>query len=346
MKEIQPKELEIIDAITRITGNSPAFSDDAYYDSETRQIYTTDTIVEGVHFSLDYFSAFDVGWKAAAVNHSDVAAMGGYVKYLLVSVGLPSATSVQWVKDCYRGIKEVCNQFGGQVIGGDTVSSPDRITLSVTAIGACLAGHPPGHRYNAAPGDIVLTTGFHGLSAIGLQCLRSKTTGFLAAKKAHLNPVPQIAAANLLTSVVKHNRYALTDSSDGLADAAIKIAQASGVSIMLNASHIALHLEILSYYQQQSESDQSASQQDRATTQKALKTALFGGEDFQLVATVPEKLWHNTDIQKDLVKLFTPCGQVREAMSDDAVSAFLLEDNNQLPQKLTLFDTYQHFNLS
>jgi thiamine-monophosphate kinase len=348
---LEIKELQVINAIARVVGGQHLFNDDAYYETQTRTIYTTDMLVEGVHFSLDYFSAFNVGWKAAAVNCSDIAAMAGELQYLLVAIGLPENTTVEWVENCYRGIQAVCNQFGGQVIGGDTVCSPDRMTLSVTAIGKCPAGQQVGHRYRSQPGDIVLSTGYHGLSAVGFACLqRGVAEGFETARAAHLEPMPQIEAARMLAAVLKEERYALTDSSDGLADAVIKMAQTSQTCIILEASQIALHPELICYcqsYPQKTECSailQNPELFKETLQQQALHTALFGGEDFQLVATVPQGIWqqHSHSLQR----WFKPCGVVTEpgeTNSNNRAGAFLKHPDTVVLTPLSLTSTFQHF---
>src|SRR5262245_1592989 len=148
------RELALIDLIGRMTRRPGLLLDDAYWEAESGRIETTDMLVEGRHFRLDYFSPEDLGWRAAAVNISDIAAMGGRLLHLLISLGLTEAQDLSWLEAFYKGLLAACNQYGGEIVGGDTVSSPT-LVVNVTAVGECLAGHTVGHRNGARPGDAI-----------------------------------------------------------------------------------------------------------------------------------------------------------------------------------------------
>lgn len=316
------KELAIIELIAQMTGQSEALADDAYWDPETRQIYTADMLVENRHFKSDYFSPQDLGWKAAAVNISDIAAMGGRLKYLLVSLGLPEYLGLDWVHAFYQGLISACQQFGGRIAGGDTVSS-DIITLNVTAIGSCPPNHHIGHRCNARAGDAIIATGFHGLSNIGLTALQAGLSHFEASKAVHLRPMPRVEAGLLLSKLF--DRYALMDSSDGLADALVKIAQSSDKQLMVKQEAIPVHPEIAAYWQTVGHN----------TSSDALwQTILYGGEDFELVATVPE-------VTPEVLEYFQVIGHVED--NNGLAGAWLLPTHGGVPQALSLSKTYQHF---
>jgi thiamine-monophosphate kinase len=314
------KELAIIDLIAQMTGQAKPLADDAFWDPVCRRIYTTDMLVEGRHFDLAYFSPQDLGWKAAAVNISDIAAMGGQLQYLLVSLGLPDAIDLDWIRALYQGLGEACQRFGGQIAGGDTVGS-DRLVINVTAVGTCPVGHTPGHRYAAQAGDYLVATGFHGLSHVGMQALQAEISGYEACKASHLRPMPRVEAGLLLSS--QFERYALMDSSDGLADALLKMAQASGKSLVAKATDIPLHPELLAYANAQGWNEQQQWQ-----------AVLYGGEDFELVAAVPS-------LNEALLQQFHVFGRVEE--TKDAPGAWLQlgESGARLP--LSLNRTYQHF---
>jgi thiamine-monophosphate kinase len=320
------KELAIIDLIAQQTEQQQALSDDAFWDAETRLIYTTDMLVEGQHFSLAYFSPYDVGWKAAAVNISDIAGMGGQLLHVLVSLGLPDNIDLDWIRAFYQGMLQACQAFGGRIVGGDTVKSPT-LTINVTAVGQCPVGHTPGHRYTAEAGDWIVTTGYHGLSQVGLQALQNTIPGYEACKAAHLHPMPNIDAGLVLSKTFQ--RYALMDSSDGLADALLKIAQASGKRLVIEQEPLPIHPEVAAYY---------------ATNPEALWQAiLYGGEDFELVATVPKIA--NEPLNKELLKHFHVIGRVEEADSQPP-GAWLVEAKSGQMRPLNLAATYQHFGRS
>lgn len=312
------KELAIIELIAQQTGQQQALSDDAFWDEETRRIYTTDMLVEGQHFSLAYFSPQDVGWKAAAVNISDIAGMGGQLTHLLVSLGLPDDIDFDWIRAFYQGLLEACQSFGGRIVGGDTVKSPT-LTINITAVGHCPVGHAPGHRYTAEAGDWVLATGYHGLSHVGLLALQNKIPGYQACKAAHLHPMPRIEAG--LTLSKTFGRYALMDSSDGLADALLKIAQASGKRLVIQQDQLPMHPEVAAYYGSNADAAQQA--------------LLYGGEDFELVATVPQ-------VTDELLTHFHVIGRVEDTDAQPP-GAWLMESKSGRRLPLSLEQTYQHF---
>lgn len=319
------KELAIIDLITQLSGQTEAMADDAYWDPDTRCVYSTDMLVEGRHFLRDYFSPQDLGWKAAAVNISDLAGMGAQLKCLLVSLGLPEDLPLSFVQALYQGLHQACQEFGGFIAGGDTVASP-HLTLSVTAIGSCAIGTHPGRRFLAQPGDWVIATGFHGLSKAGLDALRQGWDHYTRSKEAHLHPQPQIEAGQVLAR--KFERYALMDSSDGLADALLKIGQSSGQALIVEPRKLPIHPEVRAYAQQVSG--------DACTDNPvALETVLYGGEDFQLVATVPQ-------VDAEILAHFHVIGQVsQEALPPGAYLMTSAETSELEP--LQLGKTYQHF---
>ncbi|WP_373532094.1 thiamine-phosphate kinase [Vampirovibrio sp.] len=321
------KELAIIDLITALSGQTEAMADDAYWDEATRSVYTTDMLVENRHFSLNYFTPQDLGWKAAAANISDLAGMGAQLKCLLISLGLPEALGLDFVAALYQGFQEACQTFDGFIAGGDTVSSPV-LTINVTAIGECPQGTHPGRRYQAQAGDWIIASGFHGLSKVGLDALRHQWPAFQTSKAAHLKPIPRISAGQVLAR--KFKRYALMDSSDGLADALIKIAHSSKQNLVVEQRKLAMHPEIMAYAQQLITTQPTA-----ALEQTALDTVLYGGEDFELVATVPE-------LDADILAHFHVIGRV-QALEGTPPAAYLQSPHTETLQPLSLQKTYQHF---
>lgn len=323
---MRPRELDIIERVGQLTGQSQALRDDVFWDEATRQIYTTDMLVEGTHFCLDYFSPEDLGWKAAAVNISDVAATGGILKYLLISLALPTSISLDWIESFYTGLSAACRQFGGAVVGGDTVGS-DRLTINVTAIGECPQGHTPGHRFQAEAGDYIVATGYHGLSHLGLLALQQHEAGYEKSKARHLRPMPRIQEGLYLSQHVQ--RYALMDSSDGLADALIKIAQASQKKLLLEGKRLPIHPEVQAYSQTHGISPWSP--------------VLYGGEDFELVATVPA-------LDGALLEHFHVIGRVYPLShttghpeGDTLPGAYFQDPEDPVLQPLSLEKTFQHF---
>ena len=244
----------------------------AWRTSAAIQLATTDTMVQGVHFSLDTATWRELGWKALAVNLSDIAAMGGSPKWALVTVGLPDDTEVDSVVELYRGMLDLAGPSQTAIIGGDTITSPlVLITLTVTGEAtddALLT------RSGARPGDEVAVTGTLGASAAGLAMLKRhlnfepRTTAFLRA--AHLRPQPRLAEGRVL---VEHGVRAAIDLSDGLIADLGHVCQESRVAARVWVDRVPLHPLTRA-----------------AFPAEALGLALSGGEDYELLFTAPPDL--------------------------------------------------------
>ncbi|NLB73721.1 MAG: hypothetical protein GX795_06800 [Firmicutes bacterium] len=128
-----------------------------------------DMLVEGVHFEREYISPWQLGWKALAVNISDIAAMGGVPLFALTSMGLAGWADDAYVEGVYKGILDIARQFGVQLVGGDIVSSPKAMVLNIAILGSA---DSPVTRLGPAPGHLTAVTGPLGRSAAGLASLR------------------------------------------------------------------------------------------------------------------------------------------------------------------------------
>jgi len=168
-------------------------------DSSKIELFTTDTMVSGVHFLIDQIEFEELGWKALASNYSDIAAMGGRPLYSLITLGLPSNTNVEDVLNLYKGMISLCAKFGGRIVGGDVVNSPVTF-VSVAVVGQCV--YPPMTRNMAKIGDQIAVTGSLGLSAGGLRMLLGNipvgTKSSTILKKAHNLPLPKIKQGKML----------------------------------------------------------------------------------------------------------------------------------------------------
>ncbi|MFC1559735.1 thiamine-phosphate kinase [Candidatus Margulisiibacteriota bacterium] len=228
-------------------------------------LFTTDTLVEKVHFDLKHASFFDVGWKLLAANLSDIAAMGGTPKYALVTLGLNKSVKVEDVDEFYRGIKTLAKRFNVDIIGGDIVASPKNIFFTMDIHGEAKRAV---RRDGAKAGHYIYSIGPLGESAIGLRILKSKKRLSGAKKfiKAHLLPYP------LLKEGYKVQKYAasMIDNSDGLARCLMEICKSSKVGAEVQIEQII-----------------------PPKTAKAavvlgidpLKLVLYGGEDYGLLFT-------------------------------------------------------------
>jgi thiamine-monophosphate kinase len=182
-------------------------------------VVTQDTLVEGVHFKLEWTSWRDLGFKAAAVNLSDLAAMGAEPEGLLVSVALPAKEEADAVFELYEGI----NEAGMTVVGGD-MSAAVGVTITVTAVGR--SERVPG-RAGARPGDVLVATGPLGASAAGLHALAHGLEDFGPFIERHRRPPIRLAEGKKLAKVA----HAMIDLSDGIGVAAATIAERSGCSV-------------------------------------------------------------------------------------------------------------------
>lgn len=228
-------------------------------------LFTSDLLIEGIHFDLEITGARDLGYKAIAVNASDVAAMGGTPKRALVAMGLKPRMQVEWIEDVYAGMRECSEQFDMAVVGGD-LSRSDCLVLSVS-----LLGNPAGRlvieRRGARVGDVVAVTGTLGAAAAGLRLLRAGLRDRKDLVQAQLRPVPRVREAEVLR---RHLPTSMIDVSDGFAADLGHICDASSVGVVVESSALPLP-------------DVAGLGLDR----HILQLGLSGGEDYELCFTIP-----------------------------------------------------------
>lgn len=191
-------------------------------------VVTQDVLLEGVHFRLEWTSWRDLGYKAAAVNLSDLAALGAEPTALLVSLGAPAGTDAAHVTELYEGL----NEPGVPIVGGDTTRS-DGLALVVTALGR--SDRVPG-RGGARPGDVLVVTGPLGGSAGGLHALRNGLAGHEQLVERHRRPPLRLEEGRRLAATA----HALMDLSDGIAADAARMAARSGVRIVVDVDRLPL----------------------------------------------------------------------------------------------------------
>ncbi len=254
-------EKEFINLI-KTTLNSEHIGDDCAYLKDLGITVSQDSLVEGVHFLRDKISPYKLGKKTANVNISDICASGAQPKYLTVALSLPRDTDANFIQEFYTGLKEGCKDV--KIVGGDLTAS-DKIYISATAIGTT-ADRNISSRSNATPGQKIIVSGPHGSSAAGLKLLldREKTPQNLI--NAHLEPIAQREFSQKIATT-QQAPYAMMDTSDGLMDALSQISTSSRVMMSINFDKIPTDSEIKSFPNWQ-------------------ELVLFGGEDYQLIATV------------------------------------------------------------
>ena len=314
-----PTEQEILKVIRKIIPGSKKYLFDDAAIIEKNLMVTTDTLVESTHFTLKTSTPEEIGWKAMAVNLSDVAAMGGKPLYALVSLSLPKkivraglapAHLLAWVKRFYKGLVACTKKYNTQIIGGNLARSRE-INISITVIGKTVVKTPRpfigaqkgwgvSTRSNAKPGDLVFVTGIFGDSA---------------AQNYKIKIFPQIKLGQKIVRACLKHAPALMDSSDGLADCLIQIADQSKVKIIIEEDKIPI------------------SETVKKLNKDCLNLALYGGEDYQLVGTASE-----IDCKKlKKLKGIKIIGKVIKGNG-----AFLKQNNNKLV-KLDMKKNFRHF---
>jgi len=231
------------------------------------QLATTDSLVQDTHFDLETVTWEELGWKAIAVNLSDIAAMGGAPQYALVSLALPGELETDSVLSLYRGMVKISARSGVAIVGGNIAAS-DKTVINVTVLGS-LESTSMLTRSAAVPGDLIAVTGYLGLSAAGLRMLKqhlkldTETTQLL--REAHLTPIPRIDEGQiLLHRAVK----CAIDISDGLIADLTHVCEASRVSARINQKMLPVHPALKKNFKTE-----------------YLQLILGGGEDYQLLFT-------------------------------------------------------------
>ena len=252
-------------------------------------VATVDTLVDGVHVDRRWSSFEDVGFKALAVNVSDLAAMGALPLAALVSLQVPSAIGSQELDRLYAGLREAADRWGCRLVGGDTVTSPT-LAVSVTALGQLHDERAVLRRDGAQPGELVVVIGGLGLAAAGLELLRRGEAELARAHPdllaAHRRPtaLPEAVPALVLAGV-----RAAIDVSDGLGRDLGHLARGSGVRIRLDAERLPIAPGV-------------AAVADRLGLD-VLDLVVGGGEDQALAVTVPADRLGRLDVALDTVGL-------------------------------------------
>ncbi|MBR4590395.1 MAG: thiamine-phosphate kinase [Bacteroidaceae bacterium] len=264
------------------------------YESEKDILVTTDLLLEGVHFDLTYVPLKHLGYKAAMVNLSDVYAMGGMPKQITISLGLSKRFTVEDLDEFYAGIRLACNSHEVDVVGGDTTSSMTGLTISITCIGEVEKGKAI-YRSGAKPNDIICVSGNLGAAYMGLQLLeREKAVFYQQLEENKGKETPEMAEPDfagreyLLERQLKPEARrdiilklkelgvqptSMMDISDGLSSELLHICEDSKCGCRIYEEHIPLDYETAS--------------QAEEFNMNVTTCALNGGEDYELLFTVP-----------------------------------------------------------
>lgn len=233
--------------------------------SGQRMLFAIDSMQQGVDFDLAWARGSDVGWKALAINLSDVAAMGGEPRRCVVSLTVPPSLERAWLDDFLEGLLAAARDWGVDVVGGD-ISSGSEVATSVSVLGSV---DRPVLRSGAGVGDVIGVTGSLGGAAAGLEYLKRGSADLdPAVVERQLRPRPRILEGKALAQA---GATAMIDVSDGFLLDLTRLTRASGVGFEIARDRVPV--------------DPAIDDPD------ALRFALEGGEDFELVATIPADRW-------------------------------------------------------
>jgi thiamine-monophosphate kinase len=282
---VRVSELGEFGLIRRIAARLPDYREDVRaavgddvavlaLDPGTCGLATCDIQVEGVHFSRELITPFQLGRRAAAVNLSDIAAKGGIPEHLLVSLALPPDLEVSWVDGLYAGLAEEGSRHGVDIVGGNLSRTEGPIVVDVFLMGK-VSVEEVIFRSGARPGDVVLVTGWLGEAAVGLSLLRGGPgdvrEGWRHLLEAYLTPTPRVKEGRSVAA--SRHATAMIDLSDGLSSDVGHICEQSWVGVRLFADRLPI----------------SGAVRDVAevTGREGWALALEGGEDYELCLTVP-----------------------------------------------------------
>jgi thiamine-monophosphate kinase len=244
-------------------------------------LFTTDALVEGIHFKLDYYTFFDLGYKLSAVNLSDIAAMGGTPLYAVLTLGSNLALDKAWLDPLLEGINACLGNYSAKLVGGDTVKSP-AFFVNLALVGVA---ERPVLRSTAKPGDEVFVSRPLGASSAFLRLIKEKPLEEIPeeVRLAHLRPEPEVELGRELSQVAE----SMIDISDGLLLDLYRICRPSKFGAIVEVEKIPI------------------------ASCATLDEALAGGEDFALLFTVSkEKLSAIPKIEESLNRKLYKVGKI------------------------------------
>ncbi len=290
-------------------------------------LISTDLFFEDVHFIRGKISPEALGRKALSVNLSDIAAMGGKPLHVWISLAVPGRTDVEYLQAVYTGVKNGCRRYGVNILGGDTSASTEKVVISMTVLGEAQENEVI-YRNGASPGDRIYVTGTTGDAAGGLMLLQgcASAPDHVASRliNAHNHPVPfvetgrKIARSGLASAMI--------DLSDGLIADLGHICEASGVGACLVRNALPVSESLMSLA--------GINEFD------PYKPALYGGEDYRLLMTVPEK---NVRAFERMFEKDDPCQMFRigEVTDDPGIIMLLLPDGTMVRVEMKGFDHFR-----
>lgn len=299
--------------IDLLKGYGAVIGDDCYIISGEKDDYliTSDLMTESTHFG-EWTDPYSLGWKIAAVNLSDIAAMGGIPLFVFLDIAVKSLDN-QWSNQFLSGLTDLISRFSVKLAGGDTVKSKNT-TVAITAIGK-LPHNSAVLRSGAKAGDLLVVSGFTGLAAYGLDILRSMDTGKFA--KSQLRPYPEIDLALKLRGMLIAT--AMIDLSDGIYQDTVKLAKSSRCAMVIDVDSL-IYSHPLSEF---------------LDIDSCIQYALTGGEDYKLLFTIKKE---DKDMLKELRCLSTDIRIIGYVHKGNGIT--VMRQNRSVSMEKTGF---QHF---
>ena len=274
-------------------------------------LLTQDVQVDGRHFKRRWFGGYELGWRLAAVNLSDIAAMGGTPRYAMVSAIIPRAIPARYVTEIERGVARHLASYGAALVGGNVSSTSGVLSCDLTLIGQCPRGKAWLRR--ARPGNAIIVVGQLGAAAAGLRALCSgrRYQRQAALRRAFKRPTPMLKAAALL------RRHAVTgaiDVSDGFSTDLIHVCESSNVGCEVDAAQLPIPRAVREFW--------------CGRRQDPVAQAISGGEDYALILSVPgrraeavcSRLQNKLSVPVRIVGSFTARAGDYQLKSSDGVS--------------------------
>lgn len=304
-----PREHSLIQKLTKLVNRQHprtlvALGDDAFVFKSFREntVIAQDMMVENVHFKRGYFSPSDLGYKALAVNLSDLAAMGARPHFAQVSLAIPKDIPDEWVLGFYAGMLQLADQHQIEIVGGDLSLSPGPIMVDVSVVGEVSEAYT---RSGAMAGDWLAVTGPLGLSQAGRLALEKELYIYAEATQKHLRPRPRLDVARLLRQhqVTRTELHALMDCSDGLLNDILHLTRQGELGVELDEAELPI--------------DSDTTSLALSLGQKPLDWALWGGEDFELLLSFPTQkkdelkyIFESADLDLFLIGKFNGTGKI------------------------------------
>ncbi len=267
------------------------------YEEGLQTLVTTDLLLEGIHFDLIYTPLKHLGYKSAVVNFSDIYAMNGMPKQITVSLGISKRFSVEDLEDFYQGLQLACDEHGVDIIGGDTSASLTGLSISITCLGEAIKEKIV-YRKGAKETDLICVSGDLGAAYMGLQLLEREKQVFsgednfnpdFSGKEYLLERQLKPQARRDIIELLAENEIlptAMMDISDGLSSELLHICKRSEVGCRVYEEHIPIDYQTAVMAEQ--------------FNMNLVTAALNGGEDYELLFTVPLSMHEKVSALKEI----------------------------------------------